>query len=114
MEIVFSLFAIAILVLAWAVYRINQQNIALREKVIRLSKRVNEMLYKVSRGTKAKPDEETKTSIVGLVEESEKARKIICPNCHSLCSSKIMKCPNCGSLLPMEKKTYDWKDADLT
>ena len=108
MEIVSALFAIAILVLAWAIYRVHQQVLTLREKIVRLGKRVNDVLYKATRGGVKKQENAVPKSMVDFKKEAEKGEKRICPICHSLCPADAWTCPTCGARLPKKPKRYDW------
>ncbi|HHS50467.1 MAG TPA: hypothetical protein ENN07_05065 [candidate division Zixibacteria bacterium] len=111
MEIVLALFAISILVLAWALVRLNRQMIDTNERVQRLGKRLNETLYKLTRDAREEEKPEP-PSIVDVANKNAPEDKVICPKCKTKCPTTAFKCPSCGTVLSSSEKLYDWGEED--
>ncbi len=111
MEYIDGIIGLVIIILAWAVYRLYNQVSALREKVFRLGKRLNETLYKVTRPNKEESDKDGWPSIVDVADEVSTKRKVICPNCKRECSSTAVKCYSCGASLT-EGADLEWDERD--
>ncbi len=88
-----------VIVLTWAVYRQNRAIAQLRDELYRENKRLNDVLYKLTRGktTGKKPG---KTSVVDVIADSGSEKEIVCPNCNRKYSSIHEKCPFCGCPAP--------------
>ncbi|MCK5832790.1 hypothetical protein KAH81_03870 [bacterium] len=112
MEILLALYAITILILAWAIYRLNRQVITTREKVIRLGKRLNDTLYKITRTPDKGQKTQTATSCIDFVEPDNLEKSVICPNCKSKCSITAYKCPVCGTVLSDGGDPDAWGEKD--
>ena len=100
MEITLIVLAFMLIVLSWAVYRLDRKCLSLLEKMQRQDRRINEVLFKVTReraNNQAAKKRKAQTEPKQYADVSAIGGDIVCTKCDRKYPASRERCPYCGT-----------------